>query len=200
MVAPAEYLEEAAITDLSRQLADEGYKVVREARSKQQPYDLVATKNGRKIAFEVALRSNLGESAPSIATLRREARQQGYDEFRLVIVDPPHETPVEIEGLETALFRHLVEDTPEELDELSSSTRVEDVNYVEIDSITISKDDIRVIGNAVVAVELEYGGGNERDGASYSMDFPFHFDIRLGRDLQIEEVLHLKVDTSSFDE
>lgn len=51
MVAPAEHLEEAAIADLSRQLAAEGYDIVREARSKQQVYDLVARKNGRKIAL-----------------------------------------------------------------------------------------------------------------------------------------------------
>ncbi len=194
------YFEAAKTEELARQLESQGYKITRRpARSDAYNYDLIATKNGHKIAFDVILRSNLQQRIGSIADLRERAHQQGYNEFRLVVIDPPRQTVVEIEGIEGLLLAHLREDVPQELLDLSSYVRVEDVNYVETNSVEINADGIHVVGSAVVDVDLQYGGGQERDGLDYTIDVPFRFDILLSHDLEIKEVNELVVDTSSFD-
>ncbi len=97
----------------------------------------------------------------------------------MVVIDPPRQTVVEIEGIEGLLLAHLREDVPQELLDLSSYVRVEDVNYVETNSVEINADGIHVVGSAVVDVDLQYGGGQERDGLDYTIDVPFRFDILL---------------------
>ncbi len=88
---------------------------------------------------------------------------------------------------------------PHELLDLSSNVRVEDVSYVETNSIEINADGIHVVGSAVVDVDLQCGGGKERDGLDYTIDIPFRFDILLSHGLGIKEVNELAIDTSSFD-
>ncbi len=47
-------------------------------------------------------------------------------------------------------------------------------------------------------VELEYSGGEERDGLNEEIDFPFSFDLALTQALELEQVVTLSVDTTSF--
>ncbi len=50
------YFEAAKTEELARQLESQGYKITRRpARSDAYNYDLIATKNGHKIAFDVYL-------------------------------------------------------------------------------------------------------------------------------------------------
>lgn len=56
-------------------------------------------------------------------------------------------------------------------------------------------------GTGIVEVQLNYGGGQARDGLTVESDFPFDFDVVLRRHLgriEIETVESLTVDTSSF--
>ena len=58
------------------------------------PFDLVAVKGHRRIAYEVKVRQTLGVAAEQIASLRARARREGFDEFRLVVVNEPREIVV----------------------------------------------------------------------------------------------------------
>ena len=105
---------------------------------------------------------------------------------------------VEVEGLETLLSNAIVNDIPSELDSLSSHTRVLGISDIDITSTTIGRDGIQVAGTGVVLVELEYSGGEERDGLNEEIDFPFSFDLALTQALELEQVVTLSVDTTSF--
>ena len=199
MISSLDYLESAKTEELALRLSAEGYKVVREASGPEgkEKYDLVAERGNEKIVFEVKARARLKQESAQIRRLRKMAHQQGYNEFRLVVVNPPREVSVEIEGLSQILLNHLVENMPEELNELSTNTRIEDVSDLEFDSVSMSGEGIRVRGTGVADVVLEYGGGEERDGLRTREGYPLTFDILLDESRSVEDV-EIQVDTSSF--
>ena len=195
----AQYLQAAKIEEVASRLEAEGYRVVVGPSGQDDGYDLVAERGAEKLAIEVKDRASLKHFADEISRLRRRARDQGYD-FRLIVVNPPAEVKAEVAGIREELRNRLIDELPHELDALSTDTRVKDVSEVEIDSIQVTTEGVRVEGNAVVEIELEYDGGGERDGLSWDTDFPFSFDVLLGRDLHIEQAYDIQVDTSSFAE
>jgi Holliday junction resolvase len=192
-----QYLEAAKTEEIARQLETEGYEVAIGSEDADHRYDIIATKNGERIAIEVKVRSDLAASEETIRRLRKQAREHGY-RFRLVIVSPPHEARIRIEGIEEELLHHLINALPPELEALSSGTRLSDVTGIEIDEIQATAEGLHIAGSGVVDVELEYGGSSDRDGANWSTDFPFTFDVLLDHNLHIQRVNRIDVDTSSF--
>jgi hypothetical protein len=192
-----QYLEAAKVEEVASQYQREGYEVL-VAPVHDYGYDLIAMRGNRRLAIEVKVRSELRKDAEQIRHLREQAQQQGFDEFRLVVVNPPREVAVEIEGLDEKLWDYLVNHISSDLDELSSGTRIVNVIDVDIDSIDVTVNGIRVTGSGIVEVELEYGGGEERDGLTWSTSFPLTFDVELDHTLDIADVYEMKVDTASF--
>jgi hypothetical protein len=190
-----DYLEAAKIEEIASQLRGQGFEV--RTGDADTGYDLIATRAGERIAMQVKARSELGDSADQIARLREQARRDGYD-FRLVVVNPPRERAVEVEGLMQRLDEYLTENPPPELERLSSHTRMSGVSDLEIDSLEVTREGVHVTGNGVVDVELEYSGGEAKDGVTSGADFPFSFDVLLDQELHIRRVNTLTVDTSSF--
>ena len=152
--AAAHYLEEAKIDELARQFSEQGYDVETEVRRGDVSFDLLATKNGRVIAIEVKVSPADPTSIADIARRRARAFEQGIDEFRLVVVNPPHETRVDVAGLTDQLLEFLGEDRTTELDDLPGATRVEDVNETAIDAVEITTDGIHLAGSGTVTVEI----------------------------------------------
>src|SRR2546423_15676174 len=98
MSTSIDYLEAAKLEEITSQFRNEGYNVTLNPGGDDQGYDLIAEKNGAKVAVEVKFNARLRESAETIKALRRRALEGGFDEFRLVVVSPPHETDVYVEG------------------------------------------------------------------------------------------------------
>jgi hypothetical protein len=194
-----EYLEAAKVEEVAAHLRRQGYDVDASPAGADEGYDLLARKADRKVAVLVKAQSELREAAAEIAKLREQALRDGYDEFRLVVVNPPHEKTVEIEGLSNLLTEYMTNHFPGELDQLSSHALIESVSGVEADSVEIGKDGIRVRGSGIVDVALQDAGGEDRDGITSHTDFPFRFDVLLNHDREIEQA-HLDVDTSRFNE
>jgi Holliday junction resolvase len=194
----ADYLEAEKIEQLADDLSRAGYVVEREVRIGDQRFDLIAQRNGERLAFEVKARSRLQESAGQLARLRAAARQAGVDSFRLVVVNPPREVDVTIEGLNWELTRYLQEHLPSELDQISSETIVEDVSDIQIGVADLRRSGIHVRGTAAVDVQLNYDGGAQRDGLTETDSFPFTFDIELGADWKLAHMNEIEVNVDSF--
>jgi len=158
------------------------------------------------MAVEVQFNARLRESAETIKALRRRAIELGYNEFRLVVVSPPHETDVSIEGLDKKILEHLRENPPEALKNITQMPRIESVSDLDIDSISIAADGTRVTGNGVVRVggplpRLEPIDGILPCFVQAVHNFPFSFGITLDNELNITSETKIDVDTSSwFDE
>ncbi|HEY0736361.1 MAG TPA: hypothetical protein VGD69_15710 [Herpetosiphonaceae bacterium] len=200
MTNAIQYLEAAKADQVAAELEAEGYHVVREPESPGDSYDLIATKNGKTIAIEIKARSALQQSSDQIRRLREQALQRGYNEFRLIVANPPREKIIEIEGLAEALTNHLTEVVPQTLYAVASQPYIYGLSDLEINAINVSEEGIRVAGTGFVDVALEWNSGNERNGCALNTDFPLSFDVTLNNDLQITEVHQMDVDTSSFEE
>jgi hypothetical protein len=191
-----EYLERAKTAEVADELRAQGYTVAVEPGD---GFDLLATKAGRKVALVVKAQSELGKVAANLQSLRRQAREQRYDEFRLVVVSPPHAIKVEVAGLKRQVLDRLKDDPGADLKSLASEVRIEDVPFVEFDSVEVKPAEIRLTGTGVVEVELQEQPGEGQDEFLCETDFPFHFDIVLNPDLRVLRVNELTVDTSSWD-
>ncbi|MGB0386862.1 MAG: hypothetical protein ACPGWR_18770 [Ardenticatenaceae bacterium] len=193
-----QYLELAKTESIASEYKRKGYEVFVSPFDSEPKYDLIAMKGKRKLAIEVVAHSNLRQESEKISTLRQKARQEGFDEFRLAVVSPPREIPVEVEGLQHKVFDYLATNVPTELSQLSSRTRVKSLTQVDVDSISITTRRIRVAGNGVVVVELEDDDEIEDGFDGDIEDFPLNFDIELDHHLQIKEVHDLVADTEGF--
>ncbi len=199
MAIAMRFLEQEKVSDLERQLREQGYEVLTDYRSESgNIYDLVATKGDRRIVYEVKALSSLAGQSETIRELRNRAFHEGYTDFRLVAVSPPRRVNVSVPGLDVELVRYMGEHVPEDLQSLASNVRVEAVSNLEIGSITVGREDIDVSGEGVVEVVREYG--NARDSVDTPDDYPFRFHVLLDRDLKIEDVYELDVDVSEFSE
>lgn len=195
----ADFLEREKIDELEAQLREQGYVVERNKRFEDVEFDLVARKGDDKIAYEVKAASKLGKgNGVDLARLREIATANGISNFKVFVVNPPRHREVTIENLEERLRDHLSETLPSELRALASSVQISSVSHLELEEVTIEKDAVRAVGSGVVEVELEYGGGDAKDGLDLSTDFPFHFDVLLDRNLDVMTVNRLTVDTMSF--
>ncbi|MCG8348536.1 MAG: hypothetical protein MI924_12265 [Chloroflexales bacterium] len=140
----------------------EGYRVV---RHQSEPganlrYDIIATKDRKRIAVEVKARSHLRNSAGLIRELREHATRQGYDEFRLVVVNPPREQTIEIDNFVSILYEYMVHVSFSKLQNLAVRSFIENVSDIEIDSIEVNVDGVHVCGTGLTSVLLEYGDDN----------------------------------------
>jgi hypothetical protein len=198
--APVEYLYAVKINELASQLRGDGYEVTVAPKGPDEGYDLVARKDNKRVAFEVITIDDLRASEAKMRQLRKRAQEQGYDDFRLVVVSPPREVITDVEGLEETLCDYFREHVPAELDSLSSRTVVDRVTDLEIDVLEVAVAGVHVAGTGVVEVSLEWGGGNERDGFEAGDTFPLSFDLTLDHQLEIQNVRALHIDTSSFSE
>jgi len=205
MTASIDYLEAAKIEELTSQLRDEGYRVAVHPGGEDQGYDLVAEKDNRKLAVEVKFNARLRESAETIKALRRRAVERGFDEFRLVVISPPHETAVTIQGLDEKLLCYF-RDSPELLNVipqwLPQLPYVEGVRYLEIDAVSITADGTQVNGNGVVRVADGPPAVAVQNNVALNtfrpvMDFEFSFEIKLDTELKITSA-KIDIDVSSW--
>lgn len=194
-----QYLEKAYIEETASRLRTEGYAVERPGVGPDIGLDLVASKGDRKIAVQVKARPSLRESAQQIGRARDAARTRGFDEYRLVLVNPPHDREVSVEGLESEL-RRWIEENPGELSSIAPRVAVLDFVGTDLGRVGVFKDHIRVAGVGAVLIECQSAGGDGRDGMGWTTDFPVAFDIELTHELTIEAVDRLEIDLSSLDD
>lgn len=207
MTTSIDYLEAAKIEELTSQFRDQGYRVTVHPGGEDQGYDLVAEKGNRKVAVEVKFNARLRESVETIKALRRRAIERGYDDFRLVVVSPPHETDVHIEGLDKRLLEKLLEylkqNPPDAFkNAVPQMPWIENVSDLEIDSISITSDGTRVTGNGVIRVFEQPPVTVHKDillsPVLWGTHIPFSFEVKLDNELNITDVYRIDADTSSW--
>ena len=194
----ADYLEADKIEELADDLSREGFSVEREASVGDQQFDLVARRNGEIVVYEVKARSRLKESADRLSQLRAAAREAGVTSYRLVVVNPPPEVKVAIDGLDTELFGYFLEELPTEVDELSYETHARRVKVLEIDSVDVRRQGIRARGRGALYVQLNFLGQTPTNGMTVEEGLEFAFDVELGPDLKLAGVNSIKIDVSDF--
>ena len=100
--------------------------------------------------------------------------------------------------IQDTILEDVVEKIPSDLDTLSSATSVDDVSVGDIKPYNIGGETFTIYGTGSIGVELNYGGGNRRNGLTVDDSYPLTFSADInGEDLTVEEV-EVSVDNISF--
>ncbi|MDR0603114.1 MAG: hypothetical protein LBG80_02275 [Bacteroidales bacterium] len=199
------YLHSMAIEQIAREYSEKGYTISIDQNLGKYKADLIAKKENETIVIEVKSGKMTPEKKKAIKQLGDYVQKQGNYRFLVAIATPPKEKKLAIENIEELLFDYVLSNMPDELDELSTHTHIEEISDVDIDEIELSGNLNFVKGSGVVSVELQFGSDGDQDrntGLKTSDKFPFVFELTLENKqekLQIVDVKKFEVDTSSYD-
>ncbi|MCA9710863.1 MAG: AAA family ATPase [Myxococcales bacterium] len=141
----------------------------------------------------------MGAHADAVRDLRAQVESLGTAVVRAAgLLDSGEFTDPLVDTLGQELTMALGDELPTSLDGLSSRTTVDLVEGVELHEAQVRRGGLRVTGSASIAVDLEWGGGERRDGAEASSSFPLRFTVDLDREGELVAVEHVEVDVSSF--
>jgi hypothetical protein len=214
-------LERWKIEDLAAELKRDGYDVRTEQRGLDEGFDIVANKGRRRIAIEVKANSELRASAQAIKNLRMKARDLGFDEFRLVLVrvplerriiiqgiektlpgllesvinDPPENVRPEVERLEYELLGFLTHEVASEVQVITNRKHVGGAQGIEIKSVDVGTDQIRVAGSGVIEI---CGTEDPLAQGTCQSEVPFEFDMSFGPSLTNRKVNSLEFQIAGF--
>lgn len=190
----------AALEQIARDFSARGYVVRAEAPLGDHVVDLVAEKDGDLVAVEILTKTDRRHRGKDLASLRDHVVRQLRGRFEIRYVSPPHETQISVENIEQLLEEEF-RNNPGSLGELATHVSIEEVGAVEIESVNIASSRTTVSGCGTVYINMQYGSdGDYRrgDGVRMSDSYPFSFEVVLGSDMGVEEVVSLEADTSSF--
>ena len=190
---------EAAIAEMTDSYQKQGYEVRTDYKLGDFLVDLYCEKERNKFAFEFKAREGFDNSR--IEAMRNIAKENDIH-FRVVIVRIPVDKHIYVEGIEETLEQQFNNDMPSELDCLSTHTRVVEVEKAVLTSLELkSLDKIEISGNSEVIVELCF---DNDDGSCFTESYPFTFkgiwSFNTKRELELQELIELKFDTSSYGE
>lgn len=195
------YLHEFAIEEVKDKYEKLGYRVLREYRIGSCVADLYAQKDKHKIFFEIKVGKLNQHKKRTILKIKEIVNEKESDaEFKLINISPPKKVQVEIIGIEDVICEYLAERPPEEIDVLSTHTRISDVTDIDIGEVKIDKNLIFLKGTFLLEVELQYGSDVDvkKDvGLTSSDSFVTEFELEMDGNWEINS-LQTKIDTSSW--
>lgn len=198
----ARYYERATIDQLIDEYKQKGYNVQRDVRLDKFRVDLLAEKDGQSVYIEVVGKRQDGEARRRVEALDEYIRY--LPNARLIVVPLRYsdEKQIEFKDLSGVLFEYFMDDFPDELDELSTHTRLEYVDSVDIDALKVYGQNIIIKCSGLVCVSLQYGSDSEQEDRPASlMSFPFEFEGTVtwkDDEYVVTEVDYLRIDTGEY--
>jgi hypothetical protein len=196
------HLNEAAIEQVAFEYRNNGYEIQREFYFGDIRADLIARKGSELIVFEFKYINWDKGKRESFKQLRNIAiREYGASSFKLVLVNNPLEgVSVKVDDLAQILF-DLVIKNPDLYDEIATHKEFKNVSDVNLNKVTIHKDEIELLGSAVVNMILQYGSDEDiAKGRDLSIDesFLLDFHILFGWGFEVKEIYKFDLDISDY--
>lgn len=195
------YLHDIAIDQLVADYQAKGYQVTKEEKIGKYQADLVAKREGEVIVVEVKTGRMTAQKRRELTEIGDYVRTQKNYKFLVVIATPPKPKKIDVPNLDQLLYDYLVDHLPNQLDQLSSNTRITGVLDAVVNELTVSDDgSIVAKGSAIVEVELNYGSKDDQTqtGDSFPFDFRIILKYNLSQELFLDEAENIDFDTSSF--
>lgn len=183
-----------AINKLKKSLEKEGFSV---SLGEKNMYDLFAEKGDDKRIYEIKI-GKYKVQERVLSRLQDIAREKKAKLF-VTYLEQPRSSQIEYYGIENTLFEYLQNNMPEELDCLSTHTLPQEVSDVEITSILVDDELIRIEGNATLEVELVYGSEMDRKnemGDEMEDFFDFYFKVSIEKGVIVKA--YFKFDLEHF--
>ncbi len=191
----------AAAEEIEEKYKNEGYAVEREKEIESYKAGLIAKRENELIVTEFKNGPWDAKKSSRVKQLRSYVVHELGGKFNLVWVMPPKEKSIEIEDFEKKLLTALINDFPGESDSLPTHTQIEEVSDVFISDITVRKNAIEVKGIGTIEAKLSWEADSDcrnDAGNTFSDSYPFEFELILNEKHDITDMVHLRIDTSSF--
>ncbi len=200
-----QHFEKAVADQVKKDYESKGYSVYEEHSLGNYRADLVAKKDSETVVIEIKSGSLSPRKRELHRNLREYVESQENCRFIVIYASPPKDKDIEIDKITGILHAILKKDIPNNLDELSTHTSIDEIVDVDLDQIHLKSDNtIRVQGTGTVGVELQYGSGSDNrndDGHITYAAFQINFSLDLVQsngDLDLKEIIELEVDTTSW--
>lgn len=198
----AHYYEKATIDQLVEEYRLKGYNVTREVRLDKYRVDILAEKDNSLTYIEVEGKRLDGSARKRLSEIENLVNSIPNARFIIVPARYSEEKSIVFNGLDDILYEYMMEDFPDELDELSTHTRIDEVDSVILDSIRIYGQDIVIKCSGQVSVYLQYGSDSDQEGMKpMTMSFPFEFEGTVSwveDNYRVTEVDMLRIDTGEY--
>jgi hypothetical protein len=142
------------------------------------------------IIFEIKYGSMNAEQKERLYAIKEYVESKNKNvKLEMVFLNPPQYKSIEYDGLSQIIFNDLYNQAiPDELDVLSTHTRLEEINEIEIDSLEIKDESIYIQGNGVIEVSLQFGSDSEsEDDDDLFEEYPFDFKLQLNKNFEVED-------------
>jgi hypothetical protein len=195
-------LQAAYYETLEKKYSEKKYKTYREYEIMPRIHaDFVAISNENyMIIYEVKIGKMSKEQKNRLYSIKEYVEKNNKNvKFKMIFLNYPQSKEIEFDELQDIIFDDILNnDTPQELDLLSTHTRIEGISDLEIDTLEIKEEIIFCQGNGLIEVSLQAGSDREsqEDDVFYS-SFPFEFEITLEKDFTIKESNYI-FDTDSY--
>ncbi|MEK7395727.1 MAG: hypothetical protein AAB116_02210 [Candidatus Poribacteria bacterium] len=194
------HLNEAAIEQIAFEYRNNGYEIQREFCFGDIKADLIARKDNKLIVFEFKYTNWDKRKKDEIKQLRNIAVREHGASFKLVLVNQPGEIVVEVDNLEQILL-NIVTERPTLYDQLAIYTEIHNISDVDLCKVAIHKDEIELIGSAMVNMILQYGSDTDVDedsGLRSDESFMLDFHILFDWGFEVKEIIKFNLDTSDY--
>jgi hypothetical protein len=201
------YLQHIAIDQLTAEYQKKGYVVLKEPLDSYQP-DVAFTNHYETIVIEV-VEGKAGkltaEKKDRIDKLRNYVQNHAHHKFLIVLATPPKDKKLEIDGFDSMLLTYFAKEIPDELTQISTYARVKKILSTNIDTMSMTKQGVLVIGEGVISVDLEFRSDTEKNDYNKNLyeHFLFEFELLMNYNnqhvLEISEVRKMNVDISVYD-
>ncbi len=203
----AKYLHDIAIDQIAENYRKNGFKVKKEVPIGDYQADLIASKRNENIVIEVKTGKLTTVRKSKLAKLADYVQSLGNYQFKVAIAKLPKEKELQVDDIENILFKHFSENFPDELDELSTHTKIEEITDIFLNKLVVA-DNATIVaeGSGIMSIHLQFGSRADQlanDGFVMNSNVPFDFKAELSfndeKKLEVEEFNTLEIDTSSFD-
>ena len=196
-----EGIYQAAINKTIRQLEKEGFEVYTQHFFEMGhiEVDLYAYNQIEKRIYEFKLGKNKIQRNQFVR-LQEFAKSIGAKLF-VIYLEMPQSKEIVFDGIENIIYGHLSEYPPQEICELATHFYIKDVDNVEISSIEVANEVVKLVGSGCLIVDLQFGSHyDRRHGDAVNETVEFEFTFRLKLDVAEQSILHsyYKFDTSWY--
>ncbi|MEM6845519.1 MAG: hypothetical protein AAF632_25115 [Bacteroidota bacterium] len=194
----SEVYERTALEEVAEKYRNEGYEVTLESQIGEFWVDMMVKKGNEVILIEaINFRESLRQNEDRkrrMKQLRKAAKEIPGAKTRLVLIAPPENKRIQIEGIEKKLTEYFTRNFPSELSNLASRVRMGNVTDIEIQTLETSSEGMRITGYASISVDLDY----ESERVEMYESFPVEFDITLNSSQEVEKASKFLIDTAAY--
>ena len=184
-------IEKVAIDRIKEGLEKEGFNV-----TTNKNFDIYAEKENDRRIYELKLGKNKIQKKQYVK-LQKKAEELGAKLY-IVYLEIPYSKSIEFDGLNELLYENIVNNFPNELDILSTHTYIEEISDIDISSIEITDNGLKVNGSGGIYLRLQYGSDSDIKtdlGAEDYMTVDFFFKVTVNASLDSITKAYYKFDT-----